>query len=140
MPVNLEAGRVELQVADPQDGRHDRDAPSQERTQAGEQLGERERLLEVVVRAGVQAGDAVGELAARRQHENGRGDLLVTETTEEREAVDVGEAEIEHDDIVRVDAQLPDALLGAARRVHRVPGAAQSPCHGGDQRGVVLDQ
>ena len=42
----------------------------QERAHAGEELLEREGLRDVVVRAGVEPGDAVADLDARGQHED----------------------------------------------------------------------
>ena len=48
------------------------DRPAQERAQAGQELLERERLDQVVVRAGVEPGDAVVDLVPRGQHQHRR--------------------------------------------------------------------
>ena len=46
-------------------------APPRERAQPSEQLAEIERLGEVVVGAGIEAGDALLDGVERRQHQNG---------------------------------------------------------------------
>ena len=52
-------GRIEAEVADAEDGGPLAGAAAHERTQASEQLVERERLRQVVVGACVEAADAV---------------------------------------------------------------------------------
>ena len=65
---------IEPEVARLDHGRPFRRAAAGECPQAGEQLGERERLRQVVVRAGVEPGDPIGDGGAGGQHQHRRPD------------------------------------------------------------------
>src|SRR5438128_12037492 len=67
---DLTGRRVERQVADAQHARPLGIAPPDDRPQPGEQLREGERLRQVVVRARVEAGDAVLDGVPRREHQH----------------------------------------------------------------------
>ena len=66
--MDLAPRRVECQVAAAQDCRALRAPASHERPQAGLQLGERERLGQVVVGAAVQPSHAVVHAIERGEH------------------------------------------------------------------------
>src|SRR6266702_373101 len=63
--------RVQLDVFDTQPYRPLRGTAPDQRPQPGQQLGERERLDQVVVRPGVQPADPVADRVPGGQHENG---------------------------------------------------------------------
>ena len=105
------------------------------------ELAERKRLHEVVVGAGVEAGDPVVEEAAGGEDEHaGRGvaDRALSEVTAQGHAVDVGQAEIETDQVVLVH---PEARVGGGAvvgDVDRVALPPQAGRHGVGQIGFVL--
>ena len=84
----------------------------QERRRPGHELGERERLREVVVAAGVEAGEPVGERVARGQEQHGRPDPLRAHGLADVAAVGVRQADVEDEQI----GQPPCPAARAARR------------------------
>src|SRR5262249_7743072 len=79
---------VHLEIADAQDGLLDDGggAPRQ-RLDARQQLGERERLDQVVVAAGAQTAHAVVDLAKRADDERGRDDSGFAHAPDDRDSV-----------------------------------------------------
>ena len=69
--------------------------PAQQGPQAGQQLLEREGFREIVVGAAVEAGDPIGELAARREHEHRHHIAAGAQLRNEREAVAVRQPPVE---------------------------------------------
>ena len=69
---DLSALGVERDVAEGEAAAEQVVGPAQQRLQAGDELLHGERLGHVVVGALAQAGDAVGDAVARRQHQHGR--------------------------------------------------------------------
>ena len=87
---------------------------AEQRAHAREQLGERERLDDVVVGAGIEPRDAVGDLVARRQHQHRQAAAAPPEPPADLEAVDVRHQHVEHDEIGLVAVALqPLERLGA---------------------------
>ena len=125
------AQRVEDEVRDPQQllGPRDAGAPEQ-RAEPGEQLVERERLGEVVVGAGIQARDAVGDLVAGRQHEDRGAALARPQPPAHGEAVEDRHHDVE-DDHVRLAQR--DRLEGLRAVVHRLDVVALD-AEGEDER------
>jgi hypothetical protein len=70
-------------------------AAAQERVDARQQLAERERLGEVVVGAGVEAGDAILDAAARGEDQDQRRVAGGAQAAQQLAAVLVGKAEVE---------------------------------------------
>src|SRR5690606_35737059 len=98
----------------------------------GEQLLEPERLGHVVVGAALQAGDGVVDRGARGEDDHGQCRAALPEPAQHGEAVDVGQPDVEHEEL-EVPAQRQDQRLLAGR--HRgggVPGGTQPL---GDERG-----
>lgn len=62
---------IEGEAAGADDIRREAGGPPQHRAQTREQFLDRERLCQIVVRAAVEPGDTVGELAAGRQDDDG---------------------------------------------------------------------
>jgi hypothetical protein len=122
-PVAHHAPRrgVELQVADPKDRGALGGPAAHERAQARQQLGERERLGQVVVGAGVEPRDPVGHRVARREHENGAPSAGLAQPAADLEAVDVGQHQVENDRVVGVLGPQPERVLPPPGHVDRVP-------------------
>ena len=72
---------------------------AQQRAQPRAQLLALERLDEVVVGAGVEAGDALLERVARGQQEDRHGEALGAQAARDGEAVDAGHGHVEHEDV-----------------------------------------
>ena len=98
-----------------------------------EQLGERERLGQVVVGAAVEAGHAVLDRVARREHQHRRPDAVVAQPPAGLEAVDARQHHVQDDRVVgrgrRPSTARPRRC--ARRRPRRPPrsgrGAAAPP-------------
>ena len=86
---------IELQVGEAQDLLGPRRDPSQERPEPREQLLERERLREVVVRASVEACDAALHLGAGGQHQHGHAVPLSADAAADLQPVDAWHQDIE---------------------------------------------
>ena len=114
--------------------------PPQERVQPREQLGERERLRQVVVAAGVEAGEPVGERVARGQEEHGRVDAAGAQRLADVAPVGVGQPDV---DDQRVRQRVLDARAAQSRPVPtarpRSPPRAGRASRTSAQLGVVLD-
>ena len=95
-----------------------RTAPPDQRSQARDELGERERLRQVVVSACGEAGEPVGQLVACGEEDHRRADSLRAERLHDVTAVGVGQADVD-DERVRVGiADLTQELAGRRGRGH----------------------
>jgi hypothetical protein len=88
---------VQHQVAGGEGGRGGVGAAPLQGAQPGEEFVERERLGEVVVGAGVQAGDAIGDLAAGGQHEHRDPVPGSPQPLADGDTVQAGQHHVEHD-------------------------------------------
>ena len=132
---------VHLQVGHAQHGflAGDRRA-ARERVHAREQLGERERLHEVVVRAGLQPLDAVAHAAQRRQHEHRRLDPGGAHRLDDGKTVDARQhAVYDHDVVARLggEKQPVAAVLRLVDHVAAFPQPVRDESRG---VGVVFNQ
>src|SRR6185436_10108965 len=93
---------------------------------ARQQLLERERLDQIVVGAGVQALHAVLDAVARGQHEHVRPVRLLAQAREHAQAVELGQQEIEHEDVVGIVARVARAELAVAGDVDGESGAREA--------------
>ena len=66
---------------------------------AGDKFGERERFTEVIVAAGVQAFDALGDFRARGQQQHRSGDTPLTQLAQHAQAIAAGEHNVEDDNV-----------------------------------------
>ena len=112
------AGDVDLERAD-RDGlrreRRGRAPAAQQRLHPRHQLGQHERLDQVVVGARLQTGDPVVDRAARRQHAD--RDVVVhrAQRGDHADAVEHRHVDVQHD-------RVGPGLGGAAQRLGAVPG------------------
>jgi hypothetical protein len=100
-----------LAIAGPRRG-----CAAEKRADAAAELADRERLRDVVVRPELEAEDLVELVVAGREHDD-RHRALGTEPLAHLEPVELGQHQIEHD---QVDVLLPEPLqrLLAVTRVH----------------------
>src|SRR5205814_6028882 len=82
----------------------------EDRLDARRELARRERLRDVVVRPELEPGDPVGLLVAGGEHHD-RHLRVRPHPAADLEAVDAGEADVEHDEAHRMPPQLGDRLL-----------------------------
>ena len=80
-----------------------------------EQLAGAERFAHVVVGARVERRDLVALLTARRQHDHGHGGPFAY-ATDHVQAIHVGQAEVDDDDVRLTGADL-DHAIGSGRRL-----------------------
>src|SRR4051794_29155885 len=99
-PEHLVVLGVELEVAEPEDAVAVTEAgAAEDRPDAGDDLAQAERLGQVVVGPGGEAEDLVLGGVAGRQEQHGHGHPLAAQPAGELEAVDVGQHDVEHDEI-----------------------------------------
>ncbi len=132
-------GGINAQTPDLDRRRALSDAPPRERAQACREFGQVERLDQVVVRAGIEAADPVGEAVARRQYQHRwrRGQLA--QRRQQREPVAVGQPQVE--DHARIVPRQEGARRAEAfRPVDCVRFLDQEVPHGEAERPIVFDQ
>ena len=132
---DLAGVRVELEVGEAEDLLRARRHPAQKRPQAGEQLLERERLREVVVRAGVEAGDAALHLGAGGQHQHGHAVSLSADPAAHLQAVDARHQDVEDHGVGLAVRLEPVERVGAVHReldlvALELEGPAERVAHG----------
>ena len=107
--------------------------------QAGEEFFEGKGLGEVVVGAGVEAADEVGDGVLGSEHEQGRGDVLGAQALGDLVAVERGHHDVEDDDIEFVVAGEFEAFVAIARADDRVALFRESFAKQLDHAGLVFD-
>ena len=113
--THLSADGVHLEVRHAQDALAGRAAPEQ-RTQPRREFGERERLRHVVVRPGVQPGDALFECVFGRENKHRQRGFPRPDVTQHLEPGSARQHQIEHDGVV------VDGVRLVARRLAVVAG------------------
>jgi len=112
---------------------------AEDRLHAGDELGEAERLRDVVVAAGTEGGDLVRDRVLRGQEEHGGVETAVAQTTADLEPVDVREHPVEHDQI-RVDPGCRrERVAAGARLLDDEALVAERRRDGVDDRRLVVD-
>ena len=133
------AAGVDDDVADHQRPGAGAAAAAQQRLQAGGQLGDRERLDQVVVGAGLQAGDAVLDLVAGGEDADGDVDAAGAQALDDRHPVEVGHRHVEDDDSRRALGDRLERLAAAGGRGHGKALEAQRALEGLPDGGLVVD-
>ncbi len=105
-----------------------------------EQLVERERFDEVVVGAEVEARDAIVDLIARGDDEDAGAEPPRTQPPQDRQTVELGHHEIEHERVVGVRLGEPQPFVAVAGRVDGVARLAQALRERSRERLVILDE
>ena len=116
----------------------DRRRPPDGGAQPGQQLVHAERLGDVVVGAGVEGGHLVGLALADRQHDD-RDVRPTAQAADDLDAVDAGEADVEHDDVGMLLGREHQRLFAGRRQHHLVVARLQVGRHGPQDLRLVVD-
>src|SRR6478672_442068 len=130
--------RIDDEVGDGELGLKDVAAAPDESAEPREELAEVEGLGEIVVGAGVEAGDLVVDGIARREHEDGHVDAFSSDLSADLETVHFGQDDVEHDRVVVVDSREKERFRPVRRVVDRVRRLAKPPGDRFAQLSVVL--
>ena len=129
----LPGGRIEAEISHLQQGGTLGRATPHERAKPREQLGERERLQQVVVGAGIEPGDAILDRIARREHQHRRPDAPLAQSPAHLDPVEAGQHQVEHDRVVLRGRPQRERIVARPRDVDSVPlldeAAAQQARH-----------
>src|SRR5690606_19281126 len=133
------AVEVEVEAADGQlGGRPGPRGPAQDGREPGAEVLDGERFYEVVVRARVQQPDDLGLVVARRRDDDGDvGDSA--QHLQHFRAVEVGQPQIENDDVGGRLRDLPQRVHRGADAAYDVRPHGQFPNQGGPDIRVILD-
>src|SRR3954453_7903567 len=112
---------------------------AQERTNAGKHLFEVERLGHVIVRTGIEALHLVAPSIAGGEHQDGHGPACPTPSFQNRDAVHLGQADIQNDRVIRLDFAEVMPFLAVEGAIDDVAGIAQSGRKLPVKVGIVLD-
>ena len=111
---------IEPQVTHDDHGRPLDASPADERAEPGQELGEGERLRQVVVRAGVEARDPVVDRVTGGQHQHRHPDARPAQLAAGLEAVAAREHHVEDDRVVGVRLGHPERVVAGGRDVRGV--------------------
>ena len=103
VPIDLATERVKPDAARLQDGGLRRPAPAVQRSKPRDELGELERLGEVVVGAQLEPRDLLAQPAGRGEHQDRRGAVPPGEDAAHVVAVGTGDVSVDDQDVVVVD-------------------------------------
>jgi len=90
-----------------------------------EHLLDAERLRDVIVRTAVDALHLLVPASARGQHQHRDGEARVPPAPQDRQAVDLGEPEVQHDGVVPFRLAKEVGALAVGGAIHRVAGIAE---------------
>ena len=132
-------GRVQGEVADPENRRSRAWCSTDQRAHPGEQLLERERFREIVVRALIEPMHPIRYIVASGEHQDRRPAIGPTQLTTHLETVDVRQHDVENDGIKGDLGPKPDPIGACGCDIDRVALLAQAAAeeHGHFRR--VLD-
>ena len=130
------SGAIEGEVVVSQDRRRGR-CPSREGHDPGDELGESERLTEVVVRAELQPVDPMLDFCGGGEHEDaGAG---AGESPTHLVAMHDGQISVEHDHVIGRRGRGFEGGRAVEHKVYRHPRLAQSLSDTARKRRMVLD-
>ena len=138
LPIHRMTQRIDDEVADDDPRRHDFAAPPGERSQAGEQLAEIERLGQVVVGAGIEAGDSLLHRVERGEHQNGHLIPALSNGATDDDPALSREQDVENDRVVLVRRGERQGLRAGARRIDGKRGLAKPPHDRRPQLAIVF--
>ena len=113
---------------------------SQQRLDARGQLGVLERLDQIVVRARFQSHNLVLPAAARREDQDRNRSAIGPQTLHDRQAVQLGQSQVDDGKIDRIFARLEQAVLTVRSLVDAVPVSLELASQPESQGRIILDQ
>ena len=113
---------------------------AQQRADPGDELVEIEGLVKVVVGAGVEPGNAVRDRVARTDDQHRHCVSARSQGAQQRQAVDVRKAEIEHNGIVHGVRRRSLTLAAVGDPIDGETLLSEAIAHGAADQRVVLDQ
>ena len=113
---------------------------AQHRPDPRQQLVDVERLDQVVLRPAVEALDPVGDGAAGGQDQGGSAYVLAAQPSEQVQALDRGQAAVEHQPVVAPGQPEVQTGLAVVRDVDVVPLALEQPLEHRRQLTLVLHE
>ncbi|MNN33949.1 hypothetical protein D3C81_1477280 [compost metagenome] len=115
--------------------------PSQQGVQASSQLAQVERLEQVIVGAGLQAIDPVGDRITGSEHQHWQRLAFLAQAAQQLQAVFVGQAKVENHHVELRGLQHCPCIGGVAHTVHgQALGGKAGADAGGDQVVVLAEQ
>ena len=114
-------------------------APASERPDARLQFRRCEGLAQVIVRPQVEPPHPVVERVARGQHQHRHPVALPPQGLKHREAVDVGQSHIEHDQRIGLPRRDHQRVLAGRDMIDRMARRAQQGNDPAGQRCIILD-
>ena len=139
-PDRGEPDRVDFQVRDAEDLRLRAGPTPQDRPDAGEELGEGERLDEVIVRPQLEAPHPVGDGVHRGQEQDRRVPPGFPQLGDDRPALAAGEHHVEHDQVIVARPGQVQAVVPAECDVNCEPRLDEALAHVVDRLAVILDK
>ena len=115
------------------------DRAAQQRADARQHLLEVERLGHIVVGAGVEALHLVAPAVARGEHQHRHGAAGAAPGLEHRDAVHLGQADVEDDRVIGLGLAEVVAFLAVEGAVDHIAGVGQRGRELAVEIGVVLD-
>jgi hypothetical protein len=119
-------------------GRSRPPSPGQ-RAHPGQQLGERERLDEIIVGAGIEAGHPVVDGVARRQEQDRRRHATPAQVAQQRQSIELGQQQVEKDDVVARGQRMVASRDAIAGDIDGVARFAQALPQRAGNAALVLD-
>ena len=139
--LDLAGQEIERQVAGRQTRRfRGAGRAPDERLHAGEQLGEGERLGQVVVAAGLEAADAIVDGAPGAEDQHRHADAPGAQRVDQRQPVHARQLDVDDRRVVGLSQRLLEARLPVGRPIDREPRFPEPLLDKPRNRLVVLDQ
>ena len=114
-------------------------APPRQHLDAGDQLGQRKWLRQVVVAAGAQALDAVVDMAHRRQDQHRRLVARAAQGLDQAQSVEARQHPVDDQHVVVAGARHLETVLAVVGELGAVVRLAQSALHELGGLAIVLD-
>src|SRR5216684_6741078 len=139
-PGNALRGGIQDEVGDDNFGGAELTGAAQQRTKTRKQLAEFEWLGEVIVRAVIEAGDAVLDGIARGQHQNGHALARFSELAANFKTVAARNHHVEDHQVVSIDRGLIEGVVAGTGNIDGVRLFAQALGHESRDARIVFDK
>lgn len=136
-PVRLQ---IDFEIGNAQGFREWSSAPSSQRPHSRQQLTERERLGQIIVRTHLESRHPVVDGVARGEHENWRSDFARSELATEIESIPSGQHHIENEHVEAAERGFHLPLRVARHRHHLNTVLRETGLDDGGQARVVFHQ